>query len=931
MLNKIKFCKAGKNIFPLFVLIACINLCNAQNSFGFRYKLSSLQPLCVVEVMNYSPAYKAGLQAGDSVLTVANINFYLIDEDDIAAEFAKLGDGEHAITFKNNGVIKTVKIKKAPFASFNNICYSGNCINGKGVFLDKLSYAYEGNFINGKLEGKGIWRSTNGHKYEGNFVNNEFNGKGTYTSQDGEYYIGEFKNRMKTGTGKLYNNSGKLIQEGTWFENAYKGKAKPTENIVTTTPTKPVEKIKVDEKVVAQPVVTNVPKPETPKAIETKKETDNYNINECWAPLYRMAIYIGDNKTTINKNNIETKLSIAKKLRDSCYNAAKADNDKNVTQLMYCFLNDKIISDFIEPKEANDKKINDIVINALKERLVIYEDLSNKLPLGFSLGGLANSYIKQDNESNLSYVNYYLYICYKSSNTLLANNFITKAYEYGNPYGGSAEFMPTYTKIEDAYYASGTDVNIATSTQSQLTYLGDDEVEKKIDGYAVGFKTRGFEEINNQYFFTTPNGHIYQTQGTIGTTSVFKKFPPQHLLFFSATKKYLLYGYNADFNLVNYNINQTMYRYDPTGGNHAEANTVKQSNNNSFELQLEVGRLMPVSVNELFVNYEKDKTFIRTFNLHNSNELKIYALHDEGAHQVNEVYSCDFIISNMEIGGSTKIGYYKNQVYFNGTFWPKDTKYGYETGVTVAENSLTAPDDYKFKTQFVLKNSGATIYEHFLRTKTKIYSLLKIDKETSFNMLLYNYRENGLYPSVDSIKYKADDWAAEMLDGEAYISCTGKIWKFNERKSSYDEIYTDKSGKIKWTKINGDNRFLKAGNFLMYDDGNTFFAYNMQTKISTAIKAVVQAKEPNSTNINKTKMYAGKNSFYFMNLVDGKEVFTQYNPANNIYTPIVFPEFQKQIFGEIKTIYHLANKFIFLTSYIDKKDNPVYKMFMYTE
>lgn len=97
-------------------------------------------------------------------------------------------------------------------------CISGNCDDGKGVFVYPTQERYVGEFIDGnkhgtgteyypggKLKYQGTFRSNlradygvyyyhNGDKYQGQFARNVPNGKGTYTFSDGERITGFFRN-----------------------------------------------------------------------------------------------------------------------------------------------------------------------------------------------------------------------------------------------------------------------------------------------------------------------------------------------------------------------------------------------------------------------------------------------------------------------------------------------------------------------------------------------------------------------------------------------------------------------------------------------------------------------------------------------------------------------------------------------------------------
>ena len=97
-------------------------------------------------------------------------------------------------------------------------CVSGNCEDGKGVFVYPTQERYVGEFVDsdkhgagaeyyptGKLKyrgtfednlrtGYGLYYYHNGDKYEGQFARNVPNGRGVYTFSDGQKIAGFFRN-----------------------------------------------------------------------------------------------------------------------------------------------------------------------------------------------------------------------------------------------------------------------------------------------------------------------------------------------------------------------------------------------------------------------------------------------------------------------------------------------------------------------------------------------------------------------------------------------------------------------------------------------------------------------------------------------------------------------------------------------------------------
>lgn len=107
--------------------------------------------------------------------------------------------------------------------------YEGDFINnqrcGKGD-LTTEKYHYKGEFKNNKLEGQGeIDFFEGGQRYEGTFSGNNINGKGIYKWKNGDIYIGDVKDGKMNGFGKYIFSDGKKY-EGEYLNDIREGKGK---------------------------------------------------------------------------------------------------------------------------------------------------------------------------------------------------------------------------------------------------------------------------------------------------------------------------------------------------------------------------------------------------------------------------------------------------------------------------------------------------------------------------------------------------------------------------------------------------------------------------------------------------------------------------------------------------------------------------------
>ncbi|WP_394334406.1 M48 family metalloprotease [Spirosoma rigui] len=131
-------------------------------------------------------------------------------------------------------VMRPPVVAKAPSAPRVGTvgCVSGDCEDGKGVFVYPTRERYVGEFeegdkhgegveyyADGKLKYKGNFRDNlradygvyyyrNGDKYMGSFRQNVPNGKGIYYFADGDRFVGIFQNGQPTREGKMYSGSG---------------------------------------------------------------------------------------------------------------------------------------------------------------------------------------------------------------------------------------------------------------------------------------------------------------------------------------------------------------------------------------------------------------------------------------------------------------------------------------------------------------------------------------------------------------------------------------------------------------------------------------------------------------------------------------------------------------------------------------------------
>ncbi|WP_462252322.1 hypothetical protein [Ferruginibacter sp.] len=463
----------------------------------------------------------------------------------------------------------------------------------------------------------------------------------------------------------------------------------------------------------------------------------------------------------------------------------------------------------------------------------------------------------------------------------------------------------------------------ACTANAQLTYIGDDAIQSKFDGYQNSKRTAGLAVLGNNYFFITPNGNFYQTDGTEKNTIVKKQIWPQDVGYLKATNKYIYFTDGGMADIV-----KNLIRYNPSTG----FNIIRDAGYSYGVLQLNQ-MVIPgqkFSVDEMFVSNDKNDLLIRKFT---NNNFYVYSIHDPNDNGIaNLVYTRPLNSSNlpMPINMSTEIETLNGDVYFNGRENPTGVP---ETTINIVKPVSADASKYEFKYKYAVLKNGLFPYNRFLRTNNNIYSLFKmVDSAANKKFLtLYYFKDKEIARVEKVLDYTADDVETQIMDGEIYISYKGNLHKYSERAKDFFGIIMEKNANNSWEELAKNTRFLKVGNYFLYRRNGALFVYDNNTKSTKEVSKNILARNYNFLTQHNIYAYAGNNSFYFTQRINEKEVFTKYNPVNNTYTPIIFPDFKKNMFEETKVILHNGNKFVFLTSYSGKKDKSFYKMFMYTE
>lgn len=126
-------------------------------------------------------------------------------------------------------VLKTMVLLSliVSFSDVQATCISGNCINGKGIYLFRDGSKYSGTFLQSKPHGTGSYYHRDGSVYTGGFSNGERHGNGKLEFRSKDIYIGAFANGVISGKGKMTYRNGDVYL-GDWEKGKSSGKGRYT-------------------------------------------------------------------------------------------------------------------------------------------------------------------------------------------------------------------------------------------------------------------------------------------------------------------------------------------------------------------------------------------------------------------------------------------------------------------------------------------------------------------------------------------------------------------------------------------------------------------------------------------------------------------------------------------------------------------------------
>lgn len=203
---------------------------NGNYSFGFIFNSKGQDSIVIEKVINTSHAKTAGLQVGDIIVSVNNIDIRNYNKTKASEVFKNCGFTKNNFKVIRNGNEVNLSIDKVNSNVLQTVCITGNCSNGDCTFESINGYTIQGKCANGVLQGKVKFSTKEGfvfyegevYKYpDGDNINDyRFRGLGVEYYEKGDKYEGNFKNGKREGVG-TYTFANGEVWKGFWKEGKY--------------------------------------------------------------------------------------------------------------------------------------------------------------------------------------------------------------------------------------------------------------------------------------------------------------------------------------------------------------------------------------------------------------------------------------------------------------------------------------------------------------------------------------------------------------------------------------------------------------------------------------------------------------------------------------------------------------------------------------
>lgn len=453
---------------------------------------------------------------------------------------------------------------------------------------------------------------------------------------------------------------------------------------------------------------------------------------------------------------------------------------------------------------------------------------------------------------------------------------------------------------------------ISSGVWGQLSYLGLDR-PNGFDGYKKGLYSGGIITFKGKYYFTTPNGKLYETDGTMAGT-ITKRSSKGDMVFLKATNNYLYFSLDNGYG-------NTLRQYTPSN------DFIREFSYTDYRFPTD--RLCPsceVAQAEGFVSQDGNRLYTRSFSM---GKQYIREIDDRNNDVVTEIFSTPIPTATIDfqlIKTDTWVAEAREEVFFNGLINFRDPNQ-WETSVSAFQKVRSNPISYQLQTDYRLKSKGYTIYQNFLRTASSLYVLVRKADNSHFLARL----ENGLLRPLNFFPINAPFYYSVVLRGQIYLATQNKLYRYDEKADQL--LLLHELSDTQFEKVYGGLVVIKAGDYLMFKTGGILKVLNEVTGKVDVLSPTVAFPMP--ARLDRSQVFAipGKDVFYVLEAIGDKKVLNQYNPVKKSFIEIPMPVEKKETFTAYKYFQVSGDKLLILTEYrpAKEKDPSLYKMFFYKE
>lgn len=445
---------------------------------------------------------------------------------------------------------------------------------------------------------------------------------------------------------------------------------------------------------------------------------------------------------------------------------------------------------------------------------------------------------------------------------------------------------------------------------AQLVFLADDpNIKKETDGYQQGFLVDAPKSLDGILFFSTPNFRLYQSDGTAAGTKVIAQFPAGSLVYVKAvTKRFVYYTIRSgDGNVLR--------RLDRT--------TIKQEALTHYQKPLTVDP----GTSSVFVSTSKDLLAVRMHN-YDLGITQLISFTDNGPLDAKVVMTNLKSESSAQLTTFSDIAFLGPQIFYNG-FENKQVngKSAFEYTIQSSIPGNTQGMDYDIKNIYSLRSKGYELNDHFYTINDSLFSIgfFQNAQTNTRDLFIASIHWQTLRVPVTLPTDQNFAWG-EVLDNQLYLVNGTRLLNWVPGSGKINEVYRKRT--YQYQKLQPYSNLLKCGNYMVFREEDSLRTFNLQTKTFAHV-AMPERFIPKNSLYKTLDHYAwtDRKHIYYMSYKGFTPSFTQYDPMTGQSAPVVFPESKNERFDSFLAIFQTEGKFLFLTKYTGKKNQPVYKMF----